>query len=225
MPRKQNNTSTDFGKPLASHLRELVKEKKSTLDAIGNYVGVSRQMIGYYCDGSHRPDWETIVKLAEYFEVSTDWLLGVSDYRNPKTRLLTLEEMGLSETAANRLAGIAGAAKGEAEYTGDADKILSPVFNPNGYSLKEEADAFRALNLLLENDNCAGILSGAIRYAVQAPSVRKLKNIKISDGESISFSTSPEVLLDGLWHNVDAPLRAVFDNAVKGEGGANDGKQ
>lgn len=196
-----------------------------TIEEFADFLGLSRATVGFYLAGSRIPDALGIKKIAEVCNVSADWLLGGSDYRNPKTRLLTLEEMGLSETAANRLAGIAGAAKGEAEYTGDADKILSPVFNPNGYSLKEEADAFRALNLLLENDNCAGILSGAIRYAVQAPSVRKLKNIKISDGESISFSTSPEVLLDGLWHNVDAPLRAVFDNAVKGEGGANDGKQ
>ena len=35
-----------------------------------------------YETGGHRPDYETLVKLADYFDVTTDYLLGRSEERN-----------------------------------------------------------------------------------------------------------------------------------------------
>lgn len=42
-------------------------------------LGVTRQMITYYCNGRNEPSLEKIVKIADYLGVSVDYLLGKSD--------------------------------------------------------------------------------------------------------------------------------------------------
>lgn len=44
--------------------------------------GIPRPTISRYVSGLRVPSIETIVKLATYFNVSTDWLLGLSDDRD-----------------------------------------------------------------------------------------------------------------------------------------------
>lgn len=41
-------------------------------------LGKSRQSISCYCDGSVAPDWEVLVNIAEFFDISTDYLVGLS---------------------------------------------------------------------------------------------------------------------------------------------------
>ena len=45
---------------------------------------MSQQAISAYEKGSREPDIDTIKKIAEYFNVSTDYLLCKSDIRNPE---------------------------------------------------------------------------------------------------------------------------------------------
>lgn len=67
-----------------NRLRFLRNERGESLEKIANYLNVTIQTISNY-EGERRdmsPD--TIIKLAEYFNVSTDYLLGKSDIRNPE---------------------------------------------------------------------------------------------------------------------------------------------
>lgn len=74
-----------------------------TQQNVADAIGKSRQTVGFYTTGVSAPDWETITDLAKYFNVSTDWLLGLSDFTNPRTANLTVEDIGLSERAATIL--------------------------------------------------------------------------------------------------------------------------
>ena len=47
---------------------------------------ISQASISKYEVGSAEPDIGTIIKLAEYFNVSTDYLLGVSEVKMPLTK-------------------------------------------------------------------------------------------------------------------------------------------
>ena len=47
-------------------------------------VNMTQQRISAYEKGKREPDIETIKQLADYFNVSTDYLLGKSDIRNPE---------------------------------------------------------------------------------------------------------------------------------------------
>lgn len=66
-----------------NRLKFLRNEKGENLEKIAKYLDVSIQTISNYENGKREMTPDTIIKLAEYFGVSTDYLLGKSDIRNP----------------------------------------------------------------------------------------------------------------------------------------------
>lgn len=62
-------------------LHELRKEKKISQKALGDILGVSDRNIRFYETGEHRPDFEGLLILADYFQVSLDYLVGRSEER------------------------------------------------------------------------------------------------------------------------------------------------
>ena len=62
-------------------LRELRIEKKISQKALGEVLGISDRNIRFYETGEHRPDFEGLLILADYFQVSLDYLVGRSDER------------------------------------------------------------------------------------------------------------------------------------------------
>ena len=71
---------------IAEKLRELRKVKKVTQQNVADHLEMKLRSYQYYEQnyeaGGHRPDYETLVKLADYFDVTTDYLLGRSEERN-----------------------------------------------------------------------------------------------------------------------------------------------
>lgn len=57
-------------------LKTLRKEKGVTQKEVGEYLGISYQAYSHYENGLRNPDNETLKKLATYFGVSVDYLLG-----------------------------------------------------------------------------------------------------------------------------------------------------
>lgn len=67
-----------------NRLKFLRTEKGENLEKVAKYLDVSIQTISNYENGKREMTPETIIKLAEYFKVTTDYLLGKSDIRNPE---------------------------------------------------------------------------------------------------------------------------------------------
>ena len=57
-------------------IRELRKAKKVTMKELGNMIGVAESTMSLYETGKRKPDPETLSRLADYFNVSVDYLLG-----------------------------------------------------------------------------------------------------------------------------------------------------
>lgn len=57
-------------------IRELRKTKKVTMKELGNMIGVAESTMSLYETGKRKPDPETLSRLADYFNVSVDYLLG-----------------------------------------------------------------------------------------------------------------------------------------------------
>jgi transcriptional regulator with XRE-family HTH domain len=62
-----------------SRLKELRKHRKLTQEELGNVINVTKVSISGYENGNRTPDTETLQKLADFFEVSVDYLLGRSE--------------------------------------------------------------------------------------------------------------------------------------------------
>ena len=69
--------------PIGKRLEMLRKNKKLTQNDMAKFLGITRQGYGNYESGSREPDNETLQKLADFFEVSTDYLLGRTDDPTP----------------------------------------------------------------------------------------------------------------------------------------------
>lgn len=68
----------------AQRLKSLRKNKKLTQSDMANMLGITRQGYAKYENDESEPDLATIDKLAEFFNVTTDYLLGRSDIMNPR---------------------------------------------------------------------------------------------------------------------------------------------
>ncbi len=57
-------------------LKKLRREKNLSQKELGNKLGLAESTIGMYEQGKRQPDYETLLKIADFFEVSLDFLLG-----------------------------------------------------------------------------------------------------------------------------------------------------
>ena len=64
-----------------NRLKELREENKMLQKEVAEKIGVSRYAIVGYETGKREPNFEKLIKLSELFECSTDYLLGISNYR------------------------------------------------------------------------------------------------------------------------------------------------
>lgn len=99
MPRKPNTTAKRYNDPFPTALRRLMAERKTTQDVLAQVLGVkNRQSVTGYINGNTLPNSDKIVALAEFFGVSADYLLGLSDIKTDNTELIGVcEHTGLSD--------------------------------------------------------------------------------------------------------------------------------
>ena|SRR5699024_882966 len=69
-------------KPLSKKLKELREEKGYLQKFVADKIGVRSNTLSGYENGTRSPDPEMIIKLAELYEVSTDYLLGRTNSTN-----------------------------------------------------------------------------------------------------------------------------------------------
>lgn len=63
----------------AERLRYLLDCQEIKLKALAPKLGISPSTLGNYALGLREPDFEILVRIADYFNVSTDYLLGRED--------------------------------------------------------------------------------------------------------------------------------------------------
>ena len=60
-------------------LLELRKQRELTQNELAESIGVNKQTISQYERGVRRPDFDTLCALCDFFNVSSDYLLGKAD--------------------------------------------------------------------------------------------------------------------------------------------------
>lgn len=86
--------------PLAKRLQELVSNPSELKD----YLGCSLQAVNQYKQGTAFPKVENLIKIAEYYGISVDYLLGLTDIPNLDNDLQSIHRItGLSVGAICKL--------------------------------------------------------------------------------------------------------------------------
>lgn len=60
-------------------LKRLRKSHNLTQKELGSYVGLSKAVVSKYENGLGYPNFDTLIRIADYFGVTTDYLLGVDN--------------------------------------------------------------------------------------------------------------------------------------------------
>ena len=58
-----------------------MKEKRITQNKLAEKISVSEASVHHYCRGENSPRMEILIELAKFFDVTTDYLLGLSDIK------------------------------------------------------------------------------------------------------------------------------------------------
>ncbi|PEK39094.1 transcriptional regulator [Bacillus pseudomycoides] len=61
---------------IGENLRKLRKTNNLTMKELGQKLNLAESTISGYENGNRKPDYDTLNKFADFFEVSTDYLLG-----------------------------------------------------------------------------------------------------------------------------------------------------
>lgn len=95
---KQNNRMPKFRENLNKLMGEL------SVTEFAQKIGLSRQTVGFYLNGDRIPDCETLVQICSKCDVSANWLLGLSNVKNPDSSIAAItRSTGLSEQSVERL--------------------------------------------------------------------------------------------------------------------------
>ena len=78
MPRKSKKSYETEMDTFAVNLRDMMKERKCTQEALAKACNCSRQTIGYYMTGQSKPNTECLNLIAAYLNVTSDYLIGLA---------------------------------------------------------------------------------------------------------------------------------------------------
>lgn len=96
------NSQGDYEKAFPFRLRKLMDDGRISQQKLADHLGLkNRQSVASYCNGRSTPDLDSIVKIASFFGVSTDYLLGARD--DPAPRPSAVDDLGLSPKAVQYL--------------------------------------------------------------------------------------------------------------------------
>ena len=207
MPRKRQDTN-GYDKPLPTRLRACFREAKTkdkiTQDTLADILGVSRQALSAYLNGGSVPDAESLAKMARYFDVSTDYLLGLSDFKSVnKDMQNAFLCTGLNEEAIQSLFLMIQNDK--------ADIMMPYTTEADYYADSKLITRHSILNIILSNQHFYEI-TRALEYS------RIYGGVCEVHGELQGFGTADDVSISRMHKMAVYPAFAElindFDNAV-----------
>ena len=98
---RKDNSENKKNTLFASVLRNLMNDRKSTQEDLAKVTGKTRQTVSQYTNGISEPSYETLVKIADYYDVSIDYLLGRTG--DPKRTPSAIDELSISSNAISML--------------------------------------------------------------------------------------------------------------------------
>lgn len=109
MAKVKKNSQDEYNAPFATALRGLLDSSGISQSVLADYIGVTRQAISSYSLGTSLPDIEKFEKIADYFDVSTEFLLGRTGIKKADTsKQATAAYLGLSEEAIDAIHSLQG---------------------------------------------------------------------------------------------------------------------
>lgn len=104
MARKEKPTFITETEPFPQRLKSLLEERGVTQTEIASFIGCTRQAISLYVTGQSTPDINILTKISNYFHVSADYLLGLTDVKTTDINVRSIcEYLHITEECVHQL--------------------------------------------------------------------------------------------------------------------------
>lgn len=98
MESKRSYCAETATAPFPTAISSLLKERKITPGELAGHLGVTRQTVSNYCLGQTTPSFQLLCEIADFFDVSTDFLLGRTNVQSPSVEIQAIAAAtGLTE--------------------------------------------------------------------------------------------------------------------------------
>ena len=122
-----NKVTESTRKIIGRRINELLAINDVKQKELAAYLSISDNIVSYFVKGTRVPNTEQIIKIANFFNVSADYLLGLTDAKTTKDTDLRaiVDYTGLSEECIKEISpGIS-----EKPYANECVYILNQLFS------------------------------------------------------------------------------------------------
>lgn len=186
--------------PFAIKLKALMEEHAETQADIAEVTGKTRQTVSQYVHGVSEPGYATLVKIADHFHVTTDYLLGVSN--DPQRQTSAVDELGLSIGAIKNIENLGNGNADDCRIRIVASRLIESryfseiIYNLFLFAEAEKASIFRSYaSSISELSGCTLTTEDALRKITNQQScstaLNKILRVKQSttDFPTLGMST------------------------------------
>ena len=162
----------------AKRLNELIKEHKCTHDEIASVTNMTRQGVGKWVNGASVPDALAAAKVAKFFNVSSDYLLGLSDNKTSDVELSAF-----------------------CRYSGISDWALSLIKESAAFPEEYSEEEYRTvLNDILADPNFARMMYQLVK--LKKMTMDPERQTSEQNDINIKFMTAAEMFSDNVVANL-----------------------
>ena len=206
------DNSTTVDSIFQERFSNLIKERGITQAEASDGIGVTRQAISLYATGKRTPDINSLYRIADFFRVSADYLLGLSDVKSFDAEEKAIsEKTGLSESSIEKLLGLNRVKNIKMkikrrdldEATYKLKKNIDPSEIDEIMNSKAEDDLFFPfmLNKFIEADKFYNLL---VYYAKYALDHTLLKDYEKWANEYLDNNLTDEIVKNAIGYNIES---------------------
>lgn len=189
------------GVSFGERLGDLINNKGINQSQLSDETGIKQSAISEYLNGKQggtilrAPDCATVISLAKYFSVSTDYLLGLTDVKTPNPNI-----------------------KGAVELTGLSENTIKVLSNLRNWQVNEESEIIDILvsDCVLKNigaDRSHRSILNLLSFFFSYSSNSKIRKQVFSNGLIVDRTSDPSFISS----NAIALDDTVIENAVLAE--------
>ncbi len=181
----------------------LLMENGLNDSALAEIAGVGKSTVSGWRSGKYNPKENKLQRIADYFDVSIEWLIGATDYRT-KGEQETMDILFESKAQRSHSKELFAVAAGQGRINGDYPSEMASDFD---YDSGEYVDA-----VIHGNSMHPVIMDGDVitihLETITKPMPNKIYVVKVN-GEATTIKYA-EIVSDGLW--IRAENKEVFED-------------
>ena len=175
----------------ADNITALRKKQNKKRQEVADDLGISRSSLEYYEKNKRKPDIEVLTKIADYYNVSADYLLGRTNAETTDKDLRFIcEYTGLSENAITTLSELHDPVNVLNVVPAEIVPLIDFLINDMGVRLTDEGCAYRHGAILLRLSDylrCVGFGSKQEVFVTQDGKIFESKEKAHEEAQKLSM--------------------------------------